>query len=375
MRIKTGDQAYLCGPNPRRVDSRRRIAGSVRSAWALTVLGLCAGTAHAQSIVTLYGSLDGGLRHVTNSTKQGGAAWTMASNGTYNSNRWGLLGREDLGGGYEARFNLEAGYVLSTGANNNTNNQIFQRTSTVGLSGPFGVVDVGHQFTLQHFLIKDFEPFDFNYLGITEATAVSGGNTGRDDNDINYRKNLGPFILRGELALGGQPGNFGHGTVAGAGLSYSTPAIKLGAGYTHRSNPLPATSSNYFGDDQYTAGGAFTIRDFTAMAGYSLNIQDTPASAKTVTRNQYLWGGIRYKISTQWDLTAAYYDNKNTTSGVDGRKDVAIVGVTYLLSKRTMFYADVDYTKFRGGYVTNATLNPSQHASQTGVSFGINHLF
>jgi predicted porin len=74
-------------------------------------------------------------------------------------------------------------------------------------------------------------------------------------------------------------------------------------------------------------------------------------------------------------MTAAYYDNKNTTAGVDGRKGVAIVGITYLLSKRTLLYADVDYTKFTGGYVTNATLNPSQHASQTGVSFGINHFF
>ena len=365
MRIKTGDQAFYRG----------RVSGCARAACALSLLGLCAGTAHAQSSVTLYGSLDGGLRHIVNATKPGGAAWTMASNGTYNSNRWGLLGREDLGGGYQARFNLEAGFVLSTGANNNTNNQIFQRTSTVGLSGPFGVVDIGHQFTLQHFLIKDFEPFDFEYLSITEATAVSGGNTGRDDNDINYRGNIGPFILRGELSAGGQAGNIGHGSVAAVGVNYSTPAIKFGAGYTHRSNPLPATSSDYFGDDQYTAGGAFTLGDFTAMAGYSLNLQDTPVSAKTITRNQYLWGGFRYKISTQWDVTAAYYDNKNVTSGVAGRKGVAIAGVTYLLSKRTMFYADVDYTKFTGGYVTNATLNPSQHASQTGFSFGINHFF
>jgi predicted porin len=365
VRSKTGDQAY----------QRRRAAGCARSMWALSVLGLCASAAHAQSSVLLYGSLDGGLRHIVNGTKDGGAAWTMASNGTYNSNRWGFLGREDLGGGYTVRFNLEAGYVLSTGANNNTSNQIFQRTSTVGMSGPFGTVDVGRQFTLQHFLIKDFEPFDFQYLGITEATAVSNGNTGRDDNDINYRKELGPFVVRGELALGGQPGNFGHGTVAGAGLNYRGKAIMLGAGYTHRSNPLTATSSNYFGNDQYTAGGAFIIGDFTAMAGYSLNIQDTPVSAKTVTRNQYLWAGFRYKFDTQFDMTAAYYDNKNTTAGVDGRKGVAIVGITYLLSKRTLLYADVDYTKFTGGYVTNATLNPSQHASQTGVSFGINHFF
>jgi predicted porin len=51
------------------------------------------------------------------------------------------------------------------------------------------------------------------------------------------------------------------------------------------------------------------------------------------------------------------------------------LGVTYSLSKSTQFYADVDYTHFTGGYVTNATLNPFGHAKQTGVSFGMNHNF
>ena len=74
-------------------------------------------------------------------------------------------------------------------------------------------------------------------------------------------------------------------------------------------------------------------------------------------------------------LCLAYYDDKNATNGVDGRKDVAILGVSYALSKNTELYADIDYTHFTGGYVTNATLNPSLHEKQTGVSFGMNHFF
>ncbi|MGF6753511.1 putative porin [Paraburkholderia sp. GAS42] len=346
-----------------------------RSLAALALLGLATGAAHAQSSVTLYGSLDGGLRNLVNGTKGGGAALTMASNGTYNSNRWGFEGKEDLGGGYYARFNLEAGYVLSTGANNNTSNQIFQRTSTVGLGGPFGQVDIGHQFTLQHFLVKDFEPFDFHYLGITESTAISGGVTGRDDNAINYRGIFGPWVIRGTYALGGVPGSAAHGSTFAGGFNYRAALVKLGAGYTHKSNPLSATSSAYFGDDQYTAGGTLSLGPVDAMVGYSLNIQDTPASAKSQTRNQYLWGGLRYQATPFFNVTAAYYDNKNKTAAVDGRKDVAILGIVYLLSKRTELYADIDYTKFTGGYVTNSTLNPSGHSKQTGVSFGMNHWF
>ncbi|MEC5404598.1 porin [Paraburkholderia sp. MPAMCS5] len=352
-----------------------RVSTLTRSLAALALAGLASGAAHAQSTVTLYGSLDGGLRNLVNGTKTGGAALTMASNGVYNSNRWGIEGKEDLGGGYYARFVLEAGFVLSTGANNNTNNQIFQRTSTVGIGGPFGQIDVGHQYTLQHFVVKDFEPFDFHYLSITESTAVSGGTTGRDDNDINYRGIFGPWVVRGEYAPGGVPGSVAHGSTLGGGLNYHTKTIKLGAGYTHKSNPLTATSSQYFANDQYTAGGAVTLGPVDVMAGYSLDLQDTPASARSMTRNQYLWGGLRYQATPFFNVTAAYYDDKNKTGGVDGRKGVAIIGIDYLLSKRTELYADIDYTHFTGVYVTNATLNLSGHQKQTGISFGMNHWF
>jgi predicted porin len=346
-----------------------------RPALALAAIGLGTGVAHAQSSVTLYGSLDGGLRNVVNGTKAGGAALTMASNGTYNSNRWGFVGKEDIGGGYYVRFNLEAGFVLATGANNNSNNQIFQRTSTVGFGGPFGQIDIGRQYTMQHYLVKDFEPFDFHYLSITESTAVSAGDTGRDSNDINYRGTFGPWVLRGQYALGGVPGSVAHGSVLGGGLSYHTKLVKLGAGYTHRSTTPSATSTDYFGNDQYTAGGAVSLGPVDVMGGYSLIMQDTPASAHGKTRNRYLWGGVRYHATPFFNVTAAYYDGKNTTSGVDGRKDVAILGVTYALSKRTELYADVDYTHYTGVYLKNATLNASGHSKVTGVSFGMNHWF
>jgi len=359
------------------VRGTRRI-GLKRSLAAMTLLGLSAGVAHAQSSVTLYGSLDGGLRNLVNGTKAGGAALSMASNGVYKSNRWGFLGIEDLGGGYYVRFNLEAGYILSTGANSASNGALFSRNSTVGVGGPFGVVDVGHQFTLQHRLIKDFEPFDLRYLGITEAAAISGGTSGRDDNAIHYHGDFGPWTPRVVYAPGGIAGSLSDNSMVAAGLNYHTKMFKFGAGYTHRSNPLSATATTtpYFANNQYTAGGAVTLGPVDLMAGYSLAMQSVPSPAHGgATRNQYMWGGFRYKVSTFFDVTGAYYDNKNSTAGVDGRKDVSILGVTYSLSKSTQLYADIDYTHFTGGYVTNLTLNPSGHAKQTGVSFGMNHNF
>lgn len=344
------------------------------AALALLMLGLCTGTAQAQSSVTLYGTLDGGLRHLVNGTAAGGAVLTPASNGVFQPNRWGLYGVEDIGGGLNVHFRLESGFVLATGASDNTSGLIFHRNSTVGIGGGFGSVDVGHQFTMQHYLTADFEPFNFKYLTITEATAISDGNTGRDDNNIYYHGTFGPLTLRGEYALGGVAGSVNDGSTRAAGFNYHAGPFKFGAGYTHKANQLVTGVGAYLGNNQYTAGGAYSIGPVTAMIGYALNLQQT-SFAQGATRNQYLWGGARYKISPSTEITAGYYDNKNTTQNVDGRKDVAIVGITYAISKATNFYADVDYTKFRGGYITNLALNPSGHASQTGFSFGMDHKF
>ncbi len=350
-------------------------SGMRRSLTALTLVGLSSGAAYGQNSVTLYGSLDGGLRNLVNGTKAGGAALTMASNGMYKSNRWGFVGTEDLGGGYYVRFNLEAGYVLSTGANSSTTNQLFQRNSTIGVGGAFGRVDIGHQFTLQHRLIKEFEPFDLDYLSVTEAAAISGGTSGRDDNAIYYHGDFGPWTARADYAPGGVPGSLASGSMIAGGFNYHTQRFNVGAGYTRRSTPVPSTSSAYFGNDQYTAGGGVTFGPVEVMGGYSLMMQAVPSTMAGKTRNQYIWGGVRYHAGPFFNVTAAYYDNKNTTNGLSGRKDVSILGVTYSLSKRTLLYADIDYTHFTGGYATNATLNPSLHEKQTGLSFGMNHWF
>lgn len=342
----------------------------------LAVLGLCTGAAHAQSSVTMYGSLDGGLRNVVNGTKSGGAELTMASNGVYDQNRWGFRGVEDLGDGLKAVFNLEAGYILSTGALDNANGVLFQRRSTVGLEGAFGRVDVGRQFALQHYLIKDFEPFDFRYLGITEAAGVTNGNsTGRDNNDIYYTGAFGPTVFRAEYALGGVAGSFNDGSTRAVGFNYRTQTLKFGFGYTYKSKQIVAGTGPYYSDNEYTAGGAYTLGPVTALVGWSTNMQNTATAAGGSIKNQYLWGGLRYQVNPFVEIIGAYYDNKNITAGVSGRKDVSILSVTYNLSKRTLLYADVDYTKFRGGLITNAVLNPSTRPSQTGISFGINHRF
>jgi predicted porin len=111
------------------------------------------------------------------------------------------------------------------------------------------------------------------------------------------------------------------------------------------------------------------------IAGYSLDLQSVPTGVSGLTRNRYLWGGLKYNVSPFVNIAAAYYDDDNSTNGMSGRKDVAIINATYSLSKQTQLYAGIDYTRYTGVYMASATLNPSGHSKVPGVSFGINQWF
>src|ERR1700737_5110750 len=93
--------------------------------FAASVLGAFAATAHAQSSVTLYGTLDAGLVYSNN--QLGHSNWQQAS-GSVSNTYFGLRGSEDLGGGLHAIFTLENGFNLNNGQFSESNT-MFTRES------------------------------------------------------------------------------------------------------------------------------------------------------------------------------------------------------------------------------------------------------
>lgn len=122
-----------------------------KSLLALAVLGAFAGTASAQSSVTLYGVADAWVGSSKSSTidasgNLSGVRQTVQNSGGRNGSRWGLRGSEDLGGGLKANFQLESGFTIDDGnvANGAT---MFGRQAFVALAGGFGEVRLGRQYT------------------------------------------------------------------------------------------------------------------------------------------------------------------------------------------------------------------------------------
>ena len=187
-----------------------------KSLVALAALAV-AGAASAQSSVTLFGILDAGISYYENENFNGvQASRTDLSNSGYNSSRIGFRGTEDLGGGLAASFWLEAGLGNDAGtAGDLGGTRLFNRRSTVSLSGRFGEVRLGRDYVPTFWNDTIFDPFGTNGVG-TNAVSTSGGGTllGRafgladNGNYVRSSNSVGYFL---PANLGGFYGQFMYG--------------------------------------------------------------------------------------------------------------------------------------------------------------------
>ena len=206
-----------------------------KSLVALAALAV-AGVASAQSSVTLFGVVDASISSVSNKSELYVAnplafvnnplafyglpgsiksSKTGLNNSAYNSSRIGFRGTEDLGGGLAASFWLESGISNDDGVKGINN---FNRRSTVSLSGGFGEVRLGRDFTPTFWNDTVFDPFGTNGVGTNVISSVSGNvssfagsspnglagdNYVRTSNSIGYflPPNLGGFYGQVQYAL------------------------------------------------------------------------------------------------------------------------------------------------------------------------------
>lgn len=382
---------------------------------ALAVLSTFTSVTHAQTQngILVYGSFDGGVRyqkHVgTTAATADAHRITMGSNGTYNSNRLGFKGVEDLGDGMNAHFNLETGFNTGTGAVGDAT-RFFNRTASMGLGSRFGSLDLGHQYNVAFKIVGTYDPFNYKYTSIIPlAGTFSPTAGGRFDNDIQYVGVFGPITVRAEHALGEVTGIPSAGSATAAGVVYADGPFTLGGAYTWRkmspttvgiaggnvgavsNNPIVASipASTFEKNKHWTMGGAYKIGAFRVAAGYADEKQNNGPLVTGQIKNG--WFGGSYDFTPATAVTAAMYRTKTTgpgtvvsPTGFDGRKDLIMVGLTYALSKRTNFYAEIDSAKFDGSALGSATAGgtaanpgtaPFNQSRINGASVGISHIF
>lgn len=343
----------------------------------LALSAMLSTSANAQSNVTIYGSIDAGLRYQTNVNAAGDGLLSMGT-GNYYSNRLGFRDVEDLGGGLKARFQLESGFSSKTGALDNTNNVLFNRTAAVGIGGDWGFIDMGRQYTVGFKTELFLDPFNHKYTGMvplssgagttlpaaatTAGLGASSSSGTRFNNDVQYTGSFGPLTARAEYAPGEAAGDAKKGSAQAIGLSYAGSELLLAGALTQKE------TATGFKNTAYVMGAGFKLKAATAKIGYSQEKQSTATAAEY--RSKTSWAGVSYAVAPAVELILAAYRTSYVNLANRGTRDLLLFGGTYAFSKRTNLYAEMDSNRYGG-----ALIPATRQERQRGVSAGIMHLF
>ncbi|WP_250518709.1 porin [Caballeronia sp. ATUFL_M1_KS5A] len=371
----------------------RAIVGIAGMAIGLSI----AGTAHAQSSVTLYGVLSTTLEFVSNA--KGNHLYAL-SNGGMMPPRWGLRGVEDLGGGTQAIFTLESGFNITNGA---MLGGMFGRQAYVGLSNrSLGTVTLGRQY----------EEMTNTMWFATSANVFAGYGAHIGDNDnmfftnrfnnaVRYASpNFAGFSLAGSFAFSNST-EFSNNDGYSGSVTYARGPLKVAAAFTQfnrRSNANPSnltsgavdstgwgfsspfvTSPGGAGTNQQRimgVGGTYDFGWFNVLGNYTnvlFNYSDS-----TGLRLQNLEGAAYRYITPAWEMGVAYvYTHGDYSIGRSTHYNQIDIASHYFLSKRTDLFLIGIYQRASGpnAFAQIYTTSPSSGKNQTLVEAGIMHKF
>lgn len=364
--------------------------------WGLLSLAFCApGTSQAQSSVTLYGIIDTAIEYVNNIGPTKSSAFRMPTLTGSIPSRWGLRGKEDLGGGLSAVFVLESGFAPSQGTLNQ-GGRLFGRQAYVGLSGKWGTLTLGRQYSQIYWAIPgdtmgpniyaagDLDPYlsqarvdnaiaySFTTSGLTVAAtyslgrdavdpAAAGGCAGQSPTDWRACKSMSAMV-KYEATSWGMAAAFDRNYGGG------------GSG-----SPLPTTSLT---DTRAVIDGYVKFSNTTIGAGFLHRINH---GAQTATLfdvvSNYWWFGGTYLPVPQVALDAQF-GHISTSSGTSAGASVIAARASYLLSKSSLLYVTAGHMfnqrngtfTIDGGVVPPAS-TPLPGVDQTGVAIGMRHTF
>lgn len=356
------------------------------------VLALSAGVAQAQSSVTIFGIVDTGVEHQSkfadydadpsaNLGKQ-----TKMQNGGILPSIWGFKGSEDLGGGLKAVFNLEGDFGADTGgARFDGALMLFGRQANVGLSGGFGTVLLGRQYSPVILAELGTDPRgykeSFSSLLPYALTQAPAGNeaTGRNflgifnGNAISYTNAFGPVTLRAAYGFGEVAGKTSDADTVALGLTYAGP-VTLSATY----QKIKGAGGTDAETQRIGLGAAIPMGDLTFKGIYAMSEADD-AAGNEESDADFFGVGVDWAWNPQNKLTVAYYSGKDKAAGFSGRTKDLVISNDYAIGKRTTIYAQYVHTDIDAG--ANAGLSiavdrgPVVGAKTSIFGVGIKHSF
>jgi predicted porin len=362
---------------------------------ALAALTAFAGAASAQSSVTIWGVVDAA---VSKGSVSGGNSVTRLVGSGISSSQLGFRGSEDMGGGMRANFWLEAALQNDNGqgGGSNSNNQAsgsaaapagaqgltFARRSTVSLSGGFGEIRLGRDYTPQFWNWTVYDPFGTNGVGTTRtmlsSLAVGGAYGGTGGTSVRASNSITYLFNHGANATYAAGGNGLHAAVQMYfGENLSSAANKSdGNGNGIRIGYNAGPLSVAFG-----AGGTKFLNNNMRMtnigAAYDMKVvrvmgQLTKDKAGAVSGDGMLLG-LTAPMGAGL-LRASYSTYENNTTKAESKQTA--IGYVHNLSKRTRAYATYARVGNSGGAAASlGGATGVANKSSTGLDIGMTHSF
>lgn len=379
-----------------------------KSLVALAALAVV-GAASAQSTVTMYGIVDMGIATLKDATPFGDLNKSGVQQGTMSNSRIGFKGTEDLGGGLKANFVLE--YAVNPDEKTTT---MDNRLGTVGLSGNFGALTVGRQYTPYHNVQAAMDLL--GNLNATPGYIVNQHdfNGGRASNSVNYNSptfsgftgavqvSAGPTAAGTESTVASTSGASADGKGYGLSGIYAAGPLVAGVAY----NSITAPTSQVAGIGFITGGANIAGFGTTAAVAAGVNAAGVPTAAVAATSASTevkVWAagasydfnvvkaslaysaltdtkavgpevtskGYNFSIAAPFGATTVAANLGRATVKQDAGIDATITGyqllASYALSKRTNAYATYgsDKTEASG----------TELLKRTSTAVGIRHAF
>lgn len=263
----------------------------INAAIAVGLAALCPFQARAQSSVTLYGMINGGVSYTSNVL---GSSRFAAQSGNVGS-RFGLKGSEDLGGGLSAIFKLEEGFNVLNGMIQSGAGRMFSREAWVGLSSNrYGAITMGRQYDTLMQYVGPYTIADTFYAGPEADHAYDNDELDgsfRINNSVSFQSvDYGGFKFGAIYGFSNEAGNFGDNRAYAFGMSYGFGPFSIAAGYRQlNANNVNGTVANANGavtlDNILIAG---TQRTYGAGLGYTVG----PLTAHLVFTQTHAYNAV-----------------------------------------------------------------------------------
>jgi len=336
---------------------------------------------------------------------------------------------------------LGGGFANSYG-DSSKGGQMFNNAAYFGISSPtYGTFTMGRQSALTSDLIVNYDPLSGSnsWSVITYQGANGGGGDTENrilDNSYEYRVNVGPVRLAGEVQLrnGGNSGT-GNAFEGNIGFDYMGFSLDFVGGKIYDAigsaplavGVLPAVAMGYgqlattvSDNTVFSVGARYTLGPWKFWGGYEhidyanpnnpLNpgafLQGGMIGAVLNNTNfttdkilQTVWVGARYSVRADLDLTAAYYhENQNSfiigngsnptgtcstvvSAGCSGSLDAVSFVADWRFARHFDAYAGVMWSQVQNGLangflLTNGTPgNTSNKASAFDPGVGLRYQF